>query len=71
MACESGGDPNALNPASGAAGLFQFIPGTWESASASAGWEGADVFDPEANIAVAYWLYASTSPPWQQWSYKP
>ena len=69
--CESAGDPNALNPSTQAAGLFQFLPGTWATASAGAGWDGADVFSPAANIAVAYWLYANTSPPWQQWSCKP
>ncbi len=69
--CESRGDPDALNPASGAAGLFQFLPSTWDSASASAGWSGADVFDPEANIAVAYWLYAAYDEPWQQWNCSP
>lgn len=69
--CESNGDPDAVNPASGASGLFQFIPGTWASASVGAGWDGADVFDPEANVAVAFWLYNNTSPPWQQWSCKP
>lgn len=69
--CESGGDPNAYNPASGAAGLFQFLPETWQSASAAAGWAGASVFDPEANIAVAAWLVAGSSPPWSQWSCQP
>jgi len=54
--CESNGDPNALNPYSGAAGLFQFLPSTWESTSPNAGFGGASVFDPEANIGSAAWL---------------
>lgn len=69
--CESGGNPDAYNPSSGAAGLFQFIPSTWASASESAGWSGADVYDPEANIAVAAWLYGAYDTPWAAWSCKP
>jgi Transglycosylase SLT domain len=71
MDCESGGDPNAYNSASGASGLFQFLPGTWASASVSAGWSGADVFDGEANIAVAAWLSDASTSPWSQWNCKP
>ncbi len=71
MDCESGGDPNAYNPASGASGLFQFLPETWESASAGAGWDGADVFDGEANIAVAAWLSDTSSSPWAPWNCQP
>jgi soluble lytic murein transglycosylase-like protein len=71
MDCESGGDPNAYNEASGASGLFQFLPGTWASASVSAGWAGADVFDGEANIAVAAWLSGSSTGPWSHWNCKP
>jgi len=71
MDCESGGDPTALNPVSGAAGLFQFMPTTWQSASAAAGWDGASVFDAEANIAAAAWLYAAYETPWAPWSCRP
>ncbi|MBA2338153.1 MAG: lytic transglycosylase domain-containing protein, partial [Acidimicrobiia bacterium] len=71
MDCESGGDPNAYNPVSGASGLYQFLPSTWDTSSVSAGWAGADVFDGEANIAVAAWLSAASTSPWDQWSCKP
>jgi septal ring factor EnvC (AmiA/AmiB activator) len=54
--CESNGDPDALNPYSGAAGLFQFLSSTWQSTSPPAGFGGASVFDPEANIGSAAWL---------------
>ncbi|MGH8946999.1 MAG: transglycosylase SLT domain-containing protein [Acidimicrobiia bacterium] len=54
--CESNGDPDAYNPYSGASGLFQFIPGTWATTSTRAGYPGASVFDPEANVASAAWL---------------
>jgi hypothetical protein len=69
--CESNGDPNAVNPSSGAAGLFQFLPSTWDTAAPQAGWDGADVSDPEANVATAYWLYSQFAEPWQQWNCKP
>ncbi len=54
--CESNGDPNAVNPYSGAAGLFQFLPSTWASTAPSAGYADASPLDPEANIATAAWL---------------
>jgi hypothetical protein len=54
--CESGGDTNAVNPYSGASGLFQFLPSTWATTAPNAGYGGASVFDPEANIASAAWL---------------
>ncbi len=57
MACESGGNPLAKNPRSSASGLFQHLARLWPERSVKAGWPGADIFDPEANIAVAAWLY--------------
>jgi len=54
--CESNGDPNAVNPYSGASGLFQFLPSTWASTAPNAGYGGASALDPEANIASAAWL---------------
>ena len=56
MRCESNGDPLATNPYSGAAGLFQFMPGTFRWASEGAGYGGASVYDPTANVAAAAWL---------------
>ncbi|HEX5671333.1 MAG TPA: transglycosylase SLT domain-containing protein, partial [Acidimicrobiia bacterium] len=54
--CESRGYPDAYNPYSGASGLFQFIPGTWAVASVKAGFSGASPFEPEPNVASAWWL---------------
>ncbi|MGH3651238.1 MAG: transglycosylase SLT domain-containing protein [Acidimicrobiia bacterium] len=54
--CESNGDPNAVNPFSGAAGLFQFLPSTWVTTAHNAGYDGYSPFDPEANTASAAWL---------------
>jgi hypothetical protein len=64
--CESVGDPNAVNPSSGTAGLFQHRPQYWAARSAAAGWAGASILDPEANIAVAAWLVHKDG--WQHWS---
>jgi peptidoglycan hydrolase CwlO-like protein len=62
---ESGFDPHAENPATGAAGVFQFIPSTWESLSEAAGWGGVSVFDAEANVAVAAWTVERSG--WGAW----
>jgi hypothetical protein len=62
---ESGFDPLAVNPSTGAAGLFQFLPSTWASLSELAGWGGASVFDARANAAVAAWTVAHYG--WHPW----
>lgn len=56
IGCESNGDPDAVNPYSGAAGLFQFLPATWASTAPKAGYPDASALDPEANTASAAWL---------------
>lgn len=65
MGCESGGNPNAKNPTSSASGLFQHLGRFWADRSVRAGWSGADIFDPEANIAVAAWL---RNDGWHHWN---
>ncbi len=70
MHCESRGNPDATNPHSDAAGLFQFLAGTWRFASARAGFAGASRYDPEANVASAAWLVQysiDTNHPWGRW----
>lgn len=75
MQCESGGNPQAVNPYSGASGLFQFLPGTWAIASVRAGVASAGVFNGEANIAAAAWLTSAYEArgydTWMAWSCKP
>lgn len=66
LSCESHGDANAVNPRSGAAGLFQHMPKYWTERSSKAGWGGASVFDPRANVAVAAWL-AYSKGGWSHW----
>ncbi len=56
MSCESGGNPSAKNPNSSASGLFQHLGKYWTGRSAAAGFFGASIFDPEANVATAAWL---------------
>ncbi len=56
IACESGGNPNAANPTSSARGLLQHLGRFWPQRSEAAGWAGASILDPEANIAVGAWL---------------
>jgi len=60
MQCESSGNPNAVNPTSGASGLFQFLESSWLWASPLAGYGGASRFDPVANVASAAWLFQYT-----------
>jgi hypothetical protein len=62
MECESHGDPEAKNPTSTASGLFQHLGSMWNDRTAAAGWEGADIFDPFANIAMAAWLLDNGGP---------
>jgi peptidoglycan hydrolase CwlO-like protein len=48
--------PTAVNRASGASGVYQFMPNLWPWFSSTAGWKGANVFDPVANVAVAAYI---------------
>jgi hypothetical protein len=62
---ESTFDPLAVNPSTGAAGVFQFLPSTWASLSELAGHGGDSVFDARANVAVAAWTVAAYG--WHPW----
>jgi peptidoglycan hydrolase CwlO-like protein len=57
--------PTARNPSSGASGVFQFMPRLWPWFSSTAGWGGADVFDPVANVAVAAYIAGHFG--WSPW----
>jgi uncharacterized protein YraI len=52
--CESGLDPSNYTPPYGAAGLFQFLPGTW----ASTPYAGYNVYDAWANANAAAWMWS-------------
>ena len=59
--CESSYNPNAVNPASAASGLFQFLPSTW----AGTPYAAYSPFDPVANAQAAAWLLKAYGP--AQW----
>lgn len=67
IGCESSGDPTAKNPTSSASGLFQHLGRFWPERSVKAGWAGADIFDPTANVAVAAWLVYQGGG-WSHWN---
>ncbi|HKD00457.1 MAG TPA: transglycosylase SLT domain-containing protein [Methylomirabilota bacterium] len=53
---ESRGDPQAYNPRSGAAGLLQFLLGTWYTTPQ--GRAGLSRYDPTAARLAARWMIA-------------
>ena len=62
---ESNFDPLVVNPSTGAAGVFQFLPSTWASLSKLAGRGGHSVFEARANVGVAAWTVAEYG--WHPW----
>ena len=60
-ACESGLDPGAYNPYSGAVGLFQFMPST----AASLGYSSQEMYDPWTASTAAAQLQDVAG--WGQW----
>lgn len=65
--CESSFNPYSVNPQTQASGLFQHLPRYWAERSAEAGFPGADIFDPDANVAVAAWLVYEGGG-WSHWT---
>ncbi len=69
MAFESGGNPDAKNPNSTAAGLFQFLKRTWDSVPnevTGGTYSSGQVYEAEPNIRAAAWLQQAAG--WSQWS---
>lgn len=66
--CETGGtfDPHSLNPSSGAAGLFQFLSGTWKRTP----YRRLSRFNAYANALAAAWLVRHDRG-WSEWSCRP
>jgi hypothetical protein len=65
--CESKGDPGARNPRTSASGLFQHLRRYWPMRAGAAGYPGASVFDPVANVAAsAYLVYEGGG--WSHWT---
>jgi hypothetical protein len=61
IARESGGNPNAVNPSSGAGGLYQFLPSTWAALGFPGLPENASVAMQNAAFQKAY-AESGTSP---------
>jgi hypothetical protein len=61
---ESGDDPNNVNPASGAAGLFQLMPFWWDGRNRF-GWT-FDPYDPQQNAFYAHLI--SLQDGWTPWT---
>lgn len=72
MSKESGGNPSAKNPTSTAAGLFQFLRGTWDGVPSSltgGSYASGAVYQAEANIRSAAWLQDQYGwSPWSPWN---
>ena len=68
IACESAGDPKAVNKRSQASGLWQHLPGYWEVRTRQADVVGASIWDPKASTIVASWLVYNTANSWDYWS---
>ncbi len=62
-ACESGFDPAAYNPYSGAMGVFQFMPATWRGTP----FAHHNPFDASANIRAAYYVFVRDGYSWREW----
>jgi hypothetical protein len=62
IAAESGGNPQAVNPSSGAGGLYQFLPSTWAALGHSGLPENAPV--AEQNQAFAQEVAQSGTSAW-------
>jgi hypothetical protein len=58
MMAESNGHPNSVNPSGPYTGLFQYANSTWAKYSVSAGYGGASITDPEAQIYVTAWAWS-------------
>ena len=61
--CESGLNPGATNPYSGAAGVFQIMPGTWSGTS----YAGYSAYNAWANINAAHQIFVRDGYSWREW----
>ncbi len=61
--CESGLNPGAINASSGAAGVFQILPSTFNSTSMA----GSSPYDAYANIVAAHEIFMRDGYSWSEW----
>ncbi len=78
ISCESNGDAAITNPTSGAAGLFQFMPSTWDWVAGEIGFDdyaSEAPYNGAANIEAAAWLVQYSldggQSAWHHWNCKP
>ncbi|HAG97904.1 MAG TPA: hypothetical protein DCL75_03335 [Ktedonobacter sp.] len=64
--CESGLNPGAYNP-SGAAGVFQIMPGTWAGTSEA----GQSPYNAFTNIVAAHQIFVRDGYSWREWTCQP
>lgn len=69
--CQSSFNPSAINPTTGASGLYQHLPEDWADRADAAGHPGASIFDPAANVAVAAWMLYELPGGWSHWDCNP
>lgn len=65
--CESGLNPAATNPSSGAAGVFQIMPATFNSTSEA----GSSPYNAYANVAAAHDIFVRDGYSWREWVCQP
>jgi len=65
--CESGLNPNATNPYSGAAGIFQIMPATWSGTSEA----GTSPYNAYANVVAAHEIFVRDGYSWREWTCQP
>lgn len=66
--CESGLNPNAYNPSSNAAGLFQILyPSTWDTTPEA----GSSPYNAMANILAAHYIFVRDGYSWREWTCQP
>lgn len=66
-ACESGYNPSAVNPYSGASGVFQFLRSTWATTS----YAGYSPFNAWANVNAAHQVFVRDGYSWREWTCQP
>jgi hypothetical protein len=69
--CMSSFNPAAINPVTGASGLFQHLPDDWAERAVAVGRPGSSIFDPDTNVAVAAWMLYDLPGGWSHWECAP
>jgi peptidoglycan hydrolase CwlO-like protein len=62
---ESSDNADAVNPSSGAEGVFQFLPDVWPALASAAGYGGRSAFDADANVVTVEWDVSNFG--WADW----